>query len=52
MGDWNVEGHFVSAETAAEALDWARRFYDADLVSVREWTATDQAWLDQINPDD
>lgn len=44
--DFWVDGHFVSAYSAADAINEARYLYDYEPQMVRSWTDADQVILD------
>lgn len=46
--DWNVDGHFISAPTADQAVREAATLYHYSPESVRPWTSVDQEWLDWL----
>lgn len=49
MPDWWVDGHFISAWTAEEALAEVRRLFDGyEPQEARPWTKEDQAELERV----
>jgi len=47
MRDFWVDGHYIAAGSAEEALGEARILYDFQPEKVRPWTDEDQAALDE-----
>ena len=48
MNDWNVDGHYIAAETAEDARNEASVLYGYRAETVRPWTDDDQTALDTL----